>query len=258
MSTIDEKRVHAANTDPLTLFVATDVGLVRVAVAGERVGEIGLLDRRPAHDVATAGETIAVATDEDVLLGENLDETGFGPATAVGFSNDLVAAAPDGTVARRTDDGWLDCGQLEDVRAIDDDLLATADGVYRLADDELEYAGLDDVHDVAGGTPRAATADGLFRLGNGWLDELDGRFGMVAGGPSGVAHAATETVFYAFDGGWTRVEAVERRVVDVARGVYAVCADGTLLTATDDGWREHPLGTPGAHAVVARPDRKPV
>ncbi|EMA36221.1 HVO_0234 family beta-propeller protein [Halococcus hamelinensis] len=258
MSTIDEKRVHAANTDPVALFVATDVGLVRVSVAGERVGEIGLLDRRSARDVATTGETIAVATDEDVLVGEDLDETGFGPATAVGFSDDLFAAAPDGTVARRTDDEWLDCGQLEGIRAIDDDLIAAEDGVYRLADDELSYSGLDDVHDVTGGTPRAATASGLYRLGNGWVNELDGGFEMVAGGPSGVAHAVTETAFYAFDGEWTRVDGVGRRVVDVARGVYAVSADGTLLTATDDGWREHPLGTPGAHAVVARPDRKPV
>ena len=80
---------------------------------------------------------------------------------------------------------------------------------------------------------------------------------MVAA-DSGVAHAATDDAFYVFDDEWTQVEGVERRVVDVARGVYAVSADGTLLTATDDGWREHPLGTPGAHAVVARPDRKPV
>src|SRR5699024_3304183 len=169
----------------------------------------------------------------------------------------LVAAAPDGTVARREDDRWIEYDTLESVRAIDGDLIAAADGAYRLVDGDLDYVGLDDVRDVAGGTPRAATATGLYRLGNGWLDELDGDFEMVADGPEG-AHAATADRLYAFDGDWNPVSGIERSVVDVARGQYAVCADGTLLSATGDEWRAHPLGAGTARALVARSDRKPV
>lgn len=259
MSSIDEKRVHGPNTQPIALFVAADIGLLRATVAGERVGEVSLFDRRPAHDLALADGRVVVATDEDVLIASDgsLEPTGFGPATAIGIADRFVAAAPDGTVARRDDDGWVECGTVDSVRAIDGDLIAAADGVYRLADDDLDYVGLDDVRDVAHGTPRAATATGLYRLGNGWLDELDGDFEMVADGPEG-AHAATADRLYAFDGDWKPVSGIERSVVDIARGQYAVCADGTLLSATEDEWRAHPLGAGTARALVARSDRKPV
>ena len=258
MSSIDEKRVHGANTQPTALFVASDIGLTRVAVAGERVGEIELRDRRPAHDLAYDGE-LAVATDEDVLIGDSLAETGFGPATAVGFRDGLVAAAPDGQVARRIDDEWHDVGTVETVHAIDGDLLATDGGVYRLTDDGLSHAGLDAVRDVAvGGVPRAATATGLYRLGNGWMDDLDGDFRMVSADGER-AHAATASEFYAHDGGEWRPIEIERSVAAVAYAelVYAVAADGTLLIGTDDGWRDHPLGIGEPHALVAV-DRKPV
>jgi hypothetical protein len=257
MSSIDEKRIHGANTEPTALFVATDIGLTRVVVAGERVGEIELRDRRPVHDLAFDG-ALAVATDEDVLVGESLDESGFGPATAVGFHDGLVAAAPDGTVARRIDDKWHEIGTVETVRAIDGDLLGADGGVYRLTDGDLQYAGLDAVRDVAtAGVPRAATATGLYRLGNGWLDDLDGEFTMV-GADTERAHAASMDGFYAHDNGWESIE-VERSVAAVAYAgrVYAVSTDGTLLVETDDGWREHPLGVGEPHALVAA-DRKPV
>jgi hypothetical protein len=258
MSSIDEKRIHGANTDAAALFVASDIGLVRVAVAGERVGQVELTDRRAARDLAIVEGGVAVATDEDVLLGESLEATGFGPATAVGFDGALLAAGPDGTVARREGDAWSDCGTVEEVRAIDGGLLGTAGGVYRFADGELRYSGLNDVRDVAiTDTPHAATATGLYRLGNGWMNSLNGDFEMVSADTSGRAHAATADQFYAHDDEWTPIDGIDRSVVDVA-GIYAVCADGTLLTETDDGWREHPLGVGEARAVVARADRKPV
>ncbi|HET7323679.1 MAG TPA: hypothetical protein VFJ06_05050 [Halococcus sp.] len=260
MSSIDEKRVHGANTDATALFVASDIGLVRVTVAGERVGNIELTDRRAAHDLAVSETHLAVATDEDVLLltEETTAETGFGPATAVGFTDTLIAAAPDGTVAHRTENGWTELGQVESVRAIDNDLLGTEGGIYRFADGKFHYSGLDDVRDVAtAGTPRAATATGLYRLGNGWMDELDGEFELVTA-DTDRAHAATADEFYAYDGEWT-LEPMEKSVVGVAYtgAVYAVTADGTLLIETDDGWREHPLGVGNAQALVAL-DRKPV
>ena len=257
MSSIDEKRVHGANTEATALFVATDIGLVRVAVAGERVGEIELADRRTVRDLAISEGQVAIATDENVLVGESLESTGFGPATAVGFDGSLLAAAPDGTVARRVDDDWTELGRVEAVRAIDGDLLGTDGGVYRLADGELHYSGLDAVRDVAViGTPRAATATGLYRLGNGWLDELDGDFGMVSA-ESAQVYAATADQCYEYDGEWTPIDGIDRTVVGVT-GIYAVCADGTLCIETEDGRRAHPLGVGEARAVVARTDRKPV
>lgn len=257
MSSINEKRVHGANTEPTALFVASDIGLTRVAVAGERVGEIELRDRRPARDCAI-GRKLAVATDEDVLVGGSLDESGFGPATAVGFDDELVAAAPDGTVARRIDDEWHDVGTAETVHAIDGDLLGTDGGVYRLTNSGLQYVGLDAVRDVATeGIPRAATATGLYRLGNGWLDDLGGDFTMVSANTER-AHAATAEEFYAHDGEWRPV-GMEKSVAAVAYAekVYAVTRDGTLLVETDDDWRDHPLGVGEPHALVAA-DRKSV
>jgi hypothetical protein len=260
MSSIDEKRVHGANTEPTALFVASDIGLTRVSVAGERVGEIELRDRRPAHDLAV-DEKLAVATDEDVLVSDSLAESGFGPATAVGFQNGLVAAAPDGRVARRIDDEWHDVGTVETVHAIDGDLLATDGGIYRLTDDGLTHAGLDAVRDVAvGGVPRAATATGLYRLGNGWMDELDGDFRTVSADTDGeLAHAATADEFYAHDDGEWRPIEIGKPIAAVAYTglVYAVATDGTLLVEGDDGWRDHPLGIGEPHALVAA-DRKPV
>jgi hypothetical protein len=259
MSSINEKRIHGANTDAAALFVACDIGLVRIAVAGERVGNVELADRRTAHDLAVANGRLAVATDEDVLVGESLETTGFGPATAVGFADGLIAADPDGTVASRTGDSWTELGQVEPVRAIDGNLLGTEGGVYRLADGELHYSGLDAVRDVAtAGTPHAATATGLYRLGNGWMDVLDGDFETVAADEQ--AHAATADRFYEYDDEWSPIEGIDRAVVGVADagGIYAATRDGTLLIETSDGWREHPLGATEARAVVARTDRKPV
>lgn len=260
MSSIDEKRVHGANTEPTALFVASDIGLTRVSVAGERVGEIELRDRRPAHDLAV-DEKLAVATDEDVLVGDSLAETGFGPATAIGFQNGLIAAAPDGRVARRIDDEWHDVDTIGTVHAIDGDLLATDGGIYRLTDDGLTHVGLDAVRDVAvEGVPRAATATGLYRLGNGWMDELDGDFRMVSADIDGeLAHAATADEFYAHDDGEWRAIEIEKSIAAVAYAglVYAVATDGTLLVEGDDGWRDHLLGIGEPHALVAA-DRKPV
>lgn len=259
MSSIDEKRVHGANTDAATLLVASDIGLVRVAVAGERVGQVELADRRAAHDLAVSNGRVAVATDEDVLVGESLETTGFGPATAVEFADALLAAGPDGTVARRDESGWTELGTVEEVRTIDGDLFGTAGGIYRLADGELHYSGLDDVRDVAvAGAPYAATATGLYRLGNGWMGALDGDFEMVSGTTSNRAYAATTDQFYEYNGEWIQSRELDESVVGVAGGVYAVCADGTLLIETSEGWREHPLGVDDARAVAVRADRKPV
>lgn len=184
MQSIEEKRVYGDRQGAITAYVASAMGVVRVRVAGDTVGEFGLCERCGARDVAASPDAIAVATDDDVRIleleaestsdregdapvvadDESFVETGFGPAVAVGFDgDDVLAAGPDGRVACRTAgaDEWttLSDGFETAVRAIDGDLVGTADGAYRVSDDGLAHAGLSDVRDVsAAGVPLAATA----------------------------------------------------------------------------------------------------
>ncbi|MFC4439784.1 MULTISPECIES: HVO_0234 family beta-propeller protein [Natrialbaceae] len=275
MDSIEEKRVYDGRDGATRAYVASSFGIVRVRVAGDSVGEFGLCERCDARDVAAAGETIAVATDEDVrLLRSGVDatdedatfvETGFGPAVAVGADGSrLLAAGPDGRIARRDDENWL---TLEDdlgasVRAIDGNLIGTDRGVYRVHEGGLDHAGLTDVRDVsASGVPLAATDDGLYKLGNGWMSILEGAFNVVAADPRSEpgriarAHAVSdETVseYTAEDGEWRPLEHPHDPVVDVGYGdaVYAVTEDGTFAAATDGEWRSQVLGVDGVTGVA--------
>ncbi len=83
MPSIDEKRVYDTTTGTTRLLVASSVGVVRVSVSDDIVGEFGIDHACTATDIARSGGTLAVATDEDVLVGEYAP-TGHGPATAVG------------------------------------------------------------------------------------------------------------------------------------------------------------------------------
>ncbi|OIB55358.1 HVO_0234 family beta-propeller protein [Natrialba sp. SSL1] len=302
MDSIEEKRVFGDRGGAVQAYVASSIGVVRVHIAGDTVGEFSLCVRCDARDIATTQTgRVVVATDEDVRVeaypvhsdddgDENtasefsLRDTGFGPATAVGVTGStILAAGPDGTVRFLQDergddgqDGWRDSDWQElefgpsngsgrddrrtptSIRAIDGDLLATDAGVYRLREADrawvLEHAGLTDVVDVsAAAVPLAATADGLYRLGNGWMEVLEGAFETVTADPqaepgrlsrahavttTGAATAAgtaetaaeargaetTETDLYAFeDGGWEQVsvERVNENIVDIGYGPRA-------------------------------------
>jgi hypothetical protein len=206
--------------------------------------------------VTDAAPRLAVATDEDVLDGafEPLD---FGPAAAVGFDgDDLLAASSDGTLARRdaSDAEWHDLGSVGAVRAIDGDLVATADGVYRAMDDDVRHVGLDDVRDVATAeAPLAATADGLYRLGNGWMREYEGDVRVVSADGERVHAATPDGLLARRDDEW-RAESLPAgsAVVDVAYGdgIYVVTADGTLLVTVGDGWRHRSIGLPDVAAIA--------
>lgn len=261
-SDVEEKRVFDERAGKTDLLVAAAIGVVEVEVSGPRVGRFGVAHRCDPADVAAGRGLVAVATDEDVLVREPGEAafapTGFGPAVAVGFDGEAaVAAGPDGGIARLAvdagdaggdrDHGWTDLGTLDaEVRAMDGRLIAAADGVYRLPG--LDYAGLDDARDVAAAGPLVATGDGLYSLGNGWMDELDGEFRVVAADGAQV-HAATAEAFYEqSDAGWREVALpTDGPVVDVAYGTvpYAVTADGVLLSEAEDGWRAHALGVSG-------------
>lgn len=228
---VDEKRIYGETRDATAAYVASETGLARVEVSGDRVGRISLVDTKPARDVAGAAGRLLVAGDEDVLVGTDggLDATGFGPAAAVGATTGrLLAARPDGRVATLEGNDWRMLGTAEAPRRFDGAYLASGEGVCRVVDDGLESLGLDDVRDVAAAGPYAATGDRLYGFAEGdWRTVRDG---------------------------------AAERVADVAYGeaTYAVTVDGTVLVDADPattpdgtgGWRHRALGLAGVAALA--------
>lgn len=248
--TLDEKRVYGSKEGSTPVFVATGTGLARVEVSADLVGEFGLVRRGDVRDVTGSEGRLAVAA-EDVLVGTGDDfaETEFGPATAVGFLDGIVAAG-EGRVARY-DGEWTTLADLDDVRAIADGMCAAAGGVFRLDGD---HVGLDDARDLSvDGEVLAATGDGLYYLANGWMDALDGAFRAVSSdGDRAYAVADDGTLFSRVDGEWTDSGA-PGDVADVALAdgaVYAVTTDGTFLANAGDGWRDRMLGLPEARRLA--------
>jgi hypothetical protein len=276
---LDKKRVYADREGATTAFVAAGAGIARVEVSADIVGEFALQRRCTARDVAASAGRLAVATARDVLVGtaDGFEPTGFGPATAVGYREGLVAAGGE-RLARYHDDGWETLADLADVRAIDGDLVAAADGVHRLDGTPL---GLEAVNDVStAGRPLAATDAGLYYLANGWMTAVEGPFRAVARDADGeTAHAAGERLYRreaerseasdrasgrrerndrrhasreadrreASDGDWRPVELpVEEPVAGIASGeaTYAVTEGGTFLADAGEGWRHRSLGLP--------------
>lgn len=266
MDDIAGKRVYDGRAGDRTLVVAAAPGLATVAVSDGRVGAFGLARDCDPTDLSRADEPhdrLVVATDEDVLLAEpaavdGLVGTGFGPAAAVTFlDGEPLAAAPDGRLARYAGSTWETIGELPaPATGLDGDLVGTAEGVLRLVDGGLRPAGLAGVRDLgrAAGMPLVATADGLFELGNGWLDVLAGAFELVAAAPDGRAHAAGSGGFYSRDDGvWAAVELPgDSSVAAVAYGPRTVVltAAGDLLMQGEPGWSRSPLGIDGIVGAV--------
>jgi len=248
--TIAEKRVFDDREGARRLWLATGVGVVRVAVAADRVGEYGVAHPGATHDAAATAAGVVAATADDVAV--DGDPTGVGRALAVGTDREgapLVVLA-DGTV-RRPDGPEL--GAVPGARAVDGGLVAAPDGVYRVTPgDEIAGAGLDDARDVAGeGTPLAATGDGLYALGPGWTRRRAGAFDAVASGPdAAVALAADGAVHRGRGEDWAALPALPGSLdaVDVGRGpgvTYVAGREGRLAVRVDGGgWRVRTLGTP--------------
>jgi hypothetical protein len=254
--TIDEKRVYADRTGADEVLIAAEQGVVVASLSGDRVGEFGLDLRAAVRDVTADGDRRAVATDADVLIGDYVP-TDFGPAVAVGFDGDaLLAAGPDGQVAR-LDDGWTTLGEVETPRAVDGGMIAAESGVHQVVGDGLRNVGLGDVRDVHGrGMPLAATDDGLYRLGNGWMVELDAAFGVVsADSADDRAHAVGDGGLFAREavGEWSAVDVPTAVPVDVGytdAATVAVTETGTLLADAGDGWRTRELGVTGVRRLT--------
>ena len=306
MLSIDEKRVYGDRKGAITVYVASEVGVLEVAVSGDTVGEFGLCQRCVGRDVASESGTVVVGTDDDVLVatrnsGDDPDTedgigafepTGHGEAVAVGIDDGTVlAAGPDGTVSRLSLEALTACSGEDDdhdrtgtesewnplafdadrptpstVNAIDGPLVGTERGVYRRVGDRLVYAGLEAVQDVsATATPLAATADGLYVLGNGWMRCVEGDFSVVSAARTR-AHAVGEGGLYGcqFEDGrptatdWSLVtdepvpciSSDSIRDIGYGEGTYAVTEDGTVLVGTDSGWRSQALGVPGVSSLA--------
>lgn len=253
---IAEKRVFTRAGDTTDVFVAAAIGVVAVAVSGDRVGEFGVVHRCSPRAMAAAPGRLCVATDTDVLVsdGEAFEATGFGPAVAVAVGDGVLAGDSDGRIARYDGDVWSTVGTVDAaVRAIAGDLVATSAGVYRL-DATITHAGLSDVRDVAtDGRPLAATGDGLYALGNGWMRDLSGAFRTV-GTDGERAHAATAEVAYERAAeGWAALELpTDGPPVGFAYGgaAFGVTADGTLLVDDGGGFRPHPMGVPDVVGIA--------
>lgn len=249
MGDLAEDRVYAGGSDESLLFLACDHGLVRVAVSGDRVGEFGLETRANARDVAADDDRIVLGTADSLLVGSDaaeLRDTGLGPTDAVGMDEDgWVRGGADGDVHRETETGTRYLGQLGEIQAIDPPLIATSDGVFLLED--LSHAGLEHVRDVvARPVPRAATASGLYRLGNGWLEENAGdATTVVSGGPAEAGAVINGTFYWLDDEEWTsRSLPVEEPIADILLGpaIYIITREGTLLIDAGSGWRSRALG----------------
>lgn len=255
MDTLEEKRVFATKTGSDTVLVAADIGIVAVAVTADRVGEYGLVHRCAPRDIAGSNGQLVVATDDDVLITDAFEHTGFGPSSAVGFTDGSpVAAGLDGRIGRY-DGAWTHRWTVEGIAALDGDLVAAVDGVYQLNDEPVNV-GLKDVRDVsASAVPLAATGSGLYALGNGWLDVLDGDFHFVAQRADGIAaHAGTANGFYErTDNEWRLLDVpVDDPIVGVGYGdgVYAVTDTGIFLTRSGTEWRRTSLGVAGVVGIA--------
>lgn len=192
-------------------------------------------------------------------------------AVAIGLLGDgLLIGGEDGTIYRLPRERWtgeardstqhvVELGTVGEIRSIDGPLIAAADGVYRI-DGGLTYVGLDDANDVLGrGTPIAATDDGLYVLGNGWMDAVSGRFDRVAGDGHGTVHAAGEAGLFVKTGDrWERDSlSIDGRIAAIAHGggrLAAVTTDGQLHVADGTDRDRRHLGVSGVRAVAIVPE----
>jgi hypothetical protein len=148
-------------------------------------------------------------------------------------------------------------GSVDDPRAIDGDLVAGAEGVFRIAADGLDALTDSPARDVAA-VGYAATADGVRSEADDWGLEAAGDATVVAS-DGDHAHAVVDgTLLARDDGTWGESGAPVENVVDVAYGgaTIAVTADGVVAidpVAAKDGapeWRSRSLGLSGVVGVA--------
>jgi hypothetical protein len=218
---IEEKRVYAGTAGRTDAYVATESGVVRVALSADKVGAFDMVARDAARDVAAlprddGPDLVAIATAEGVRVARVGADPEFvslsaDPVAAVGAHDGAFLVAGEAGGIERLDVGDDDdtptaastsrIGTVPDPRAVDGPLVAAGDGVYQVTggdgsgagESALLAVGLDDARDVAGsGMPLAATGSGLYWLGNGWMTAFGGAAAAVAADGHGHAMAVVD------------------------------------------------------------------
>lgn len=253
---LDEKRVYGDTVEETRAFVASDVGVTRVEVAGDQIGRFSMVYDDPATSIAGADGRLVVGTESEVLIGTGDDfvETGFGPADVVGIADGTpLAVSPDGAVGRLQGDDWESIGTVTRPRRMDGDLLATRDGVVRVADGLVDLGGGTDVRDVAAAGPYAATGHGLLSYADGWTRIAGGDCTIVVADGDRAHAVSDDGLLVASGDDWlVRDLPADAAFADLGYGesLYAVTADGTFFVYADPdlapdgrgGWRSRALG----------------
>lgn len=253
---LEEKRMYGDKREETHAFVASDMGVTRVEIAGDQIGRFSLVVDDPAASIAGGDGKLVVGTETDVLVGtgDGFAGTGFGEAVVVGLDGGTpLAVGPEGTVARLSGNDWVTVGSVTGPRRMDGNLLATKAGVVRVEHNLLDLEGGSDVRDVAAAGPYAATGDGLLARDDDWTRVAGGDCTLVAADGQRV-HAVSENgLLVTHDGDWRAQDLpAEAAFADIAHGesLYAVTADGTFFVYADSevtpdgrgGWRSRALG----------------
>ncbi|MEF8812398.1 MAG: hypothetical protein V5A55_01050 [Halovenus sp.] len=247
----DERRLFGGRREETAAYVAAGMGVARVDLVADRVGQFSLVHRCRATSLAATPDAVAVGTDESVLVdrGSGFESTGMRSAVAVGLDDGAVlAAGPDGVVSR---DGEQ-VGAVTDPRRFEGNLLATGDGVVRVGE-SLANLGLADVRDVAWAEDGlvAATPDGLYGDVGRWTRLLESGVQAVASDGIRLAVVDSEGVLERREGDWERLDAPAQPVaLTYGESLYGITAAGEFLVYTDPslpvdgsgGWRSHALG----------------
>ena len=253
-----DRRLFGEGRRTQAAYLACDLGIARVSLAGGRVGKAGVVERCTATSVATDGVRVVAGSTRGVLVdeGEGFERLGDPfEVAAVGLAEGcILAAGDDGRVLAWTDDrGWETVGEVDTPARFDGALLGSGDGVYRVAE-TVDPLGLSGVNDVAGGGPFAATDSGIYRQGaDGWEREHDSP-GTTVVAAGEVVHAVDDQhTLGRTDGVWERVDAPVLPVdLSLSDGgvLCGVTGDGTVVVRESEpdeygNWRTHPLGLRG-------------
>ena len=284
---IEEKRVYAGTAGRTDAYVATESGVVRVALSADKIGAFDMVARDEARDAAVlprrdAPDILGVATAEGLRIAPVGDELAFetvavepvgsDPLVAVGVDRGAFLVALETGEIDRVELGDGDSeptgasvGTVPEPRAIDGPLVAAGDGIYQVTGAgraELDAVGLDDARDVAGaGMPLAATGAGVYWLGNGWMTALSGDADAVAADGDGHAMAVVDGDLFVhgdgddWDGATWTVADLPVAETPVALGYgpgisVAVTDAGTLCVDAGDGWRHQVVGVRGVAGVA--------
>lgn len=258
----EDRRLFGDRQETTIGYVASKMGLVRIELSADRIGNYSLLERGSVRAVATDDQTVVVGTDESVHF--DTDDSGecmplgFGRTTAVGIDGETVfAAGPDGTIGRldgheawnwrQSDAGIHADAGVQDGAGIQDDAgIQSGAGVQADADENREpdptwqtLGSVDDPASIDGDL--LAAESGVFRLGSSIETlGLSGVTDVARDSTGSELLAATRDGLYCCSNGeadWEQLTTDEyHRVLSVEDGYLTVTDEGTVRRVTGDGW----------------------